>query len=176
MLKRVVSSWCTVDVCVNVLCIAVGAIFILAGSSKIWRIYDFLDTVYQYRLVSPRLGLAIAVFLPPVEIVTGCCLLTRSLLTPALAAAAGMLAIFVAAQSWVMSQEILVNCGCFGGNLLEAVGWKSLLRTAALLVCVLFAWWSRRWIICRAVSAHFGSGQPAAPSVAANVVPQGGPI
>lgn len=121
-----------------------GLVFAGSGAVKMYDPAKFLGAVYEYGIVAPPWGRAVAISLPAIELVCGVALLARFLVRGALAVVAGMLAVFVVAQAFVIARGMVVSCGCFGDGS-ETVGWLSLGRTAGMAVAAGWAiWWSAR--------------------------------
>lgn len=116
-----------------------GIAFLLfrAGSGHFGNPYFFLRTIYDYQLLSPRIGEGLAAILPSIEIAVAICLVTSLWRTSASLLAAGMLTSFVAVQfvAWIRGLEI--SCGCFGPSAADTVGPATIARDA--IVCGL-AW------------------------------------
>jgi uncharacterized membrane protein YphA (DoxX/SURF4 family) len=76
--------------------IALGATFVFSSVGKLNRPGDFLAAVYDYQMVGPRLGVAVATVLPWLELIVGICLLAGILIDGALILALAMGCLFVA--------------------------------------------------------------------------------
>jgi len=107
--------------------LAVGILFLIAGISKLRMPYVFLDTVYQYSLVGPKLGLAIAVILPAVEVIVGVCILISAWMVPAALTTTLLTLVFAISQALVAGRGSSAQCGCFGSS--ELIGSSSFART-----------------------------------------------
>jgi len=113
------------------ICIALGGLFLLAGLAKLRQPYEFLSSVYAYRLVGPSVGVAVAMVLPWVEAIVGIVLLGGVMRGGGLFIAAFLAAGFVLAQGSVIFRGLAVNCGCFGSH--SQIDEMTLVRTAVLL-------------------------------------------
>ena len=63
--------------------LGLGCLFLWSGVSKIQLPHNFLGDVYAYRLVSPVLGVFVALVLPWLELLVGACLLSGVFVTGA---------------------------------------------------------------------------------------------
>ena len=103
--------------------------------------FEFLNAVFQYRILSPRLATLVAAALPFVELILGIALLAGVHQLGASVAAALLFLVFMSAQASALLRGIDADCGCFGTA--ERVGLPSLLCTSALLagavVCVVWS-------------------------------------
>jgi len=115
-----------------------GGVFIVSGLQKIRFNYDFLLNVYLYQILGPRGGLVVAILLPWLELTTGIALTFGMYLRGAFSMAAAMACIFIVAQSNVLIYGISINCGCFGGNQSEVIGFASLARTSLVFGASVF--------------------------------------
>ena len=133
--------------------LALGAIFLYAAYDKILHPRDFAKIVYHYRLIGPSqtidpaLANFLAVTLPWVEAVTGLLLVTGIWRREAAVVTALMLVMFLVAVGWAMAHDInLANCGCFSvkpGDESDgrALGWKLLAGDTAMLAAALWLAW-----------------------------------
>ena len=129
--------------------IAIGVVFILSGVGKLRSPYIFLANIYEYQLVGPEQGLAVAALLPWFEILIGICLVSGFMVGGALLGVILSCLVFVAAQMSVIERGLAINCGCFGGEGKTMVGVISILRTLtiALLSTVLYYFVSRHRVV-----------------------------
>jgi putative oxidoreductase len=111
----------------------VGAIFLWAGTEKIFAPFDFSMAIYNYRLFpGPLIGLAAAI-LPWVEAIAGFCLLTGSNTKGASAITSLLLLTFVGLIVVSAARGLDIDCGCFGG-VERKVGIQAILEDGAVLV------------------------------------------
>lgn len=118
-----------------------GAILLISGLGKLRQPYDFLINVYAYQVLGPPWGRYLAIILPHVEIVTGACLLTGSLVLGASASATFLMLVFAAAQAWVLYRSLVIPCGCPGAGDRGVVTTVTLARTIAfgVIAAITFA-------------------------------------
>jgi hypothetical protein len=122
----------------RILGIVLGVILLASALPKIFHPYHFLGNVYEYELVGPRLGTAVAIVLPWLELILGVCLVGGICLGGALLTASGLMAVFMFAQASAIHRRLAISCGCFGAG--EAVGYGSMIRTALLLLTAVMAY------------------------------------
>ncbi len=116
--------------------ILLGIVFLWAGLQKLQYPIEFLDTVYQYRLLGPTPGLLLAIFLPVGEVLLGMCLLLNIWTGGGMLIATALGLVFCVVQGLVMFRGQSVACGCFGSGLsseASVIGWWTLMRTLVLV-------------------------------------------
>ena len=116
-----------------VLRIGIGCMFIWGSLPKIRQPYDFLSSVYSYELVSPRLGMFVAMTLPWLELLVGICLVGGVFIAGALLVSAAMAAMFTFVIASALYQGLEITCGCFGSSATEIIGVSTLIRAVAIL-------------------------------------------
>jgi uncharacterized membrane protein YphA (DoxX/SURF4 family) len=95
--------------------LAVGAIFVLAGVTKLVNPGTFSATLLAYDVLPIGLIRPVALILPWIEVVTGLYLLIGLFTRAAAWVAIGLLAIFVLAIGQALLRGLsLEDCGCFG--------------------------------------------------------------
>jgi uncharacterized membrane protein YphA (DoxX/SURF4 family) len=111
--------------------IGLGGLLLWAGLAKITHPYEFLASVYGYRLVGPTTGLMIAAVVPWLEAVSGCCLLTGVLVEGSLMVATALLGVFAIAVTSAWLRHLGIRCGCFG-NEHDVISGLTVLRALGL--------------------------------------------
>ncbi len=97
-----------------VLRLVIGGVFIFAGAMKAWSAQDFARDIQHYAIVPwPSLIVALAVYLPWVEMLAGLAVVFRRLYPGALVAIAGMMLIFTGALTSAWARGLDISCGCF---------------------------------------------------------------
>ncbi|HTM53290.1 MAG TPA: MauE/DoxX family redox-associated membrane protein [Pirellulales bacterium] len=109
--------------------VLLGFVLLLSAFAHLGNPYFFLTSVYQYQLVSPRVGQLAAMMLP--MLLVGICLVARVMVGGALILASALLAVFMSAQAWAYANGLNMSCGCFGSST-EMVGASTLVRVAAI--------------------------------------------
>jgi uncharacterized membrane protein YphA (DoxX/SURF4 family) len=112
--------------------IGVGCVLLFSAVPKIRRPYEFLTTVYQYELASPKAGQLVAVVTPWLELTLGICLVTRLFLRGAWVITGVMFCTFALVQYSVLDRGLKIACGCFTLGPPGQVTYLTFLRTAAL--------------------------------------------
>ncbi|MDQ6825098.1 MAG: DoxX family membrane protein [Candidatus Eremiobacteraeota bacterium] len=126
--------------------IGLGLLFIVSGSLKLRHSGDLAATITGLHLGLPGpLVAAIAVALPPFEILLGIYLATGLLLFVASTVAAVLLLIFIAVLSSAVLRGLSAPCGCFGPGDNAPTTWLTVLRDGAAIIPALYLmWWSSR--------------------------------
>jgi len=120
----------------------VGAVFCYAGALKALEPGSFADTIFRFRLVPWPVCVAIALWLPWIEVFTGLALIAKKYYRSALAIGIGMTVLFLFALISAMMRGLNIDCGCFGGENepTNSSGiWKSILLDVVLLALLAFA-------------------------------------
>jgi len=122
-----------------VLRVGLGLLFLWVSLPKLTQPFDFLASVYDYELVGPQLGVAIAFALPWIELILGTCLVLGLMDRGALVLSIFLFGIFLLARWMAFSQNLPIPCGCCprqhniisAWHIAESVGWF-LVAAAAL--------------------------------------------
>ncbi len=113
--------------------IAVGVVFVAAGAAKLGDPASFADSIASFRLLPGVLVSALALGLPPFEILSGLLLAIgwrRSAAALSVLIATGL---FAAALVSALARGLIIDCGCFGSGAPSAGRmWLDLLRDLAL--------------------------------------------
>ena len=125
--------------------VSLGALLVIAGLLKVTHPADLAAAITAYRLgLPPEVVAAIALALPPFEILLGGYLIAGLLLPLSSAIAAGVLALFTLLVASVVVRGLPAPCGCFGPGDNEPATWLTVLRDVAFLLPALYlTWWSR---------------------------------
>lgn len=97
-----------------VLRFGLGGLFIYAGGAKLLDLEQFFLDVHHFELTPWDVSMAIAMFLPWLEIVAGVALIVRRLYSGAIGLCALMAIIFIIAISSAWTRGLDLTCGCFG--------------------------------------------------------------
>lgn len=112
-----------------------GGVFIAAALSKVAAPYDFARAVYQYHLLPESTINIVAVFLPWLELATGCAVLFVGRLRDAAAVMIGiMLLAFAVAIAMNLYRGIEAPCGCFAVLGRKPAGWGHLVADIVLAI------------------------------------------
>jgi hypothetical protein len=118
-----------------------GAIFLWTAATKLHHPYDFLLSVYDYRLVGPTLGFWIATALPWLELLLGVSLMSGVLERGGLVVAIGLLCVFAYARISALSRDLPISCGCTT-RVVEPMSWTGVYGTLAMLAGAVVALWA----------------------------------
>ena len=108
----------------------------LAGALKAVDPNKFSGHVDGFRLLTPPISSAMALYLPWLEMVTGAAMFFKTWRTAASILIGGMLVIFFLALSSALVRQLDVTCGCFGNVLGISNYYLSLLIDIALFIAL----------------------------------------
>lgn len=101
-------------VVLRVIAIVVGALFVYAGAVKIIDPIEFARDIDNYKMLPWKMCVALALYLPWLEILCGLALITRRLYRGSVFLVTGMMGVFIVASIVARSRGLDVSCGCFG--------------------------------------------------------------
>ncbi len=92
----------------------IGVLFLYAGILKAWDPAGFLIDIQNYRILSYQFAVALALFLPWLEICCGVSIMIRRFQHGALFLLLILMLIFMGGliSAWV--RDLDISCGCFG--------------------------------------------------------------
>lgn len=114
--------------------IVLGAIFIVAGATKVGHADLFAAQIAGFRLLAPAVIAPIAIALPFLEILLGIYLIIGLFTRAAAWIAVALLAIFDLAIASAVVRGMSVSCGCFGPNDATVTTWSEVARDAVFVV------------------------------------------
>ena len=118
--------------------IALGAMFLYAGITKIADPAGFSQAVYNYHLLPSWLVNTTAILLPWVEVVAGTCLVLGLWVPGGALIVSSLLLTFTLALGFNLSRGLDIACGCFSTTMTAGkITWWYLLRDSSLLVAAL---------------------------------------
>jgi putative oxidoreductase len=126
-----------VNYVVLVLRIVLGAIFIVAGSSKIGHPSLFAAEIAGFRILPQVVIAPLALVLPYLEVLLGAYLILGLFTRAAAWIAVLLLALFDGAIASAVVRGMTVNCGCFGPSDATVTTWSEVARDAAFVVLAL---------------------------------------
>ena len=94
--------------------LALGGVFIYAGALKIVDAQGFALAVHHFRLTPWAVSVAVAIYLPWLEVLAGSALIFRRLPLGAALALLAMTSVFLAALVSAWARGLDISCGCFG--------------------------------------------------------------
>lgn len=92
----------------------VGGLFIWAGILKIIEPLEFARNISNYRILSPKLSLLVAIILPWIELLSGISIIIGVMRRASALLISLLLVGFIALIGVTMFRGISVDCGCFG--------------------------------------------------------------
>lgn len=114
--------------------LALGGVFLYAGTTKVSNPQDFADSIATFQLLPPQLVNIVALGLPPFEVLLGLMLLSGWKARAASLAVAGLSIAFGVAVGQALIRGLAVDCGCFGSGEPSALKtWASFGRAFLLL-------------------------------------------
>jgi uncharacterized membrane protein YphA (DoxX/SURF4 family) len=114
--------------------LVLGAIFIVAGVSKIGHAIEFATQIAAFRLVPQPLIAPIAIALPFLEVLLGGYLVLGLFTRAAAWIAAVLLLAFDGAIASAVVRGLSVSCGCFGPNDATVTSWGEVARDAVFVL------------------------------------------
>ena len=123
--------------------LGLGAVFLIASLRKIQQPYDFLVAVYDYEIVGPTSGLALAMTLPWIEFAIGLGLIVGLFSLGSLIVCVALLFVFTLVQASIVFRGLPVGCGCFLSTADTRVTQLDVLVSASMLAIGVFALWAR---------------------------------
>ena len=123
---------------------AVGGLFIYAGWLKVWDPATFARDISNFHLVPWTAGVAMAFYLPWLEIISGAALFLGWFRSGATAILTALTALFIAATVAARLRGIDVKCGCFGSATKDLTFGPHLALDLAILAALLVLWYWQR--------------------------------
>ncbi len=123
-----------VGILVLVLRIVLGAIFIVAGASKVGHADMFAAQIAGFRILPQPVIAPVALGLPFLEILLGGYLILGLFTRASAWAAVVLLAAFDVAIASAVVRGMTVSCGCFGPNDATVTTWAEVARDAVFVL------------------------------------------
>ena len=120
--------------------LAMGALFVYSGGMKALDPHGFAIQVANYRILPHAPSVALALYLPYLELLCGGCLIFKTLHRGALIITGMLMLIFISALASAWARGLRISCGCVGSNQGIANYGVDLLRDIAILACLVFLW------------------------------------
>ena len=119
---------------------ALGGMFIAASLFKLDSPQDFAFLVAQYQFLPDFLVNIFALFLPPLEFITGIMLIAGTRTRENATILFWMFIAFIIALIWALAKDLGITCGCFGmeGANDKKGAWVTLIRDVLLLAPCLY--------------------------------------
>ena len=119
---------------VLVLRVVLGAIFVVAGASKIGHAADFAAQIAGFRILPASVIAPLALVLPFLEVLLGAYLIVGLFTRAAAWIAALLLLVFDGAIASAVIRGMSVSCGCFGPSDKTVTTWSEVARDAIFVV------------------------------------------
>jgi uncharacterized membrane protein YphA (DoxX/SURF4 family) len=119
---------------VLVLRLAIGAIFLVAGVSKVGHAAEFAAQIAGFQLLPQAVIAPMALVLPFLEILLGGYLVVGLFTRASAWVAVALLFAFDAAIASAVVRGMSVSCGCFGPNDTTVTTWAEVARDAVFVV------------------------------------------
>ena len=123
-----------VDHLVLVVRLVLGAIFVVAGASKIGHGAEFAAQIAGFRILPQPVIAPMALALPFLEVLLGGYLILGLFTRAAAWIAALLLALFDGAIASAVVRGMTVSCGCFGPNDKTVTTWAEVARDAIFVL------------------------------------------
>jgi len=120
--------------------IALGGLFVFAGVAKAYDPGEFATEIQKYNLLPWVPGVALALYLPWLEILAGLLLALKIFERGALIVLTVLLVIFTLALGSAMVRGLDIDCGCFGKAFTSTGTTFPLVRNLVLLILAGFIW------------------------------------
>jgi uncharacterized membrane protein YphA (DoxX/SURF4 family) len=117
----------------------VGAVFLLAGLSKLPRGRDFVAVIRAYEVLPASWASPVSWVVPRVEILVGSLLLVGLWIRPVSLAACGSLVVFTIAVAINLLRGKELDCGCFAVGTPRRITWSLVGRNATLIAATALA-------------------------------------
>ncbi|MFH1050402.1 MAG: MauE/DoxX family redox-associated membrane protein [bacterium] len=123
--------------------IILGAIFLIAATSKIADLGGFAKEISNYKIVPDIAVNLMAMSIPWIELVCAIFIIVGIRTKSSVAIIGSLLIVFIFAISIAMLKGLNINCGCHTQVLAEKIGWQKILENAGLLILALYLFYSK---------------------------------
>ena len=118
--------------------VVLGAIFLVAGASKVGHAAEFAQQIAAFRLLPQPVIAPMALVLPFLELLLGGYLVIGLFTRVAAWIAALLLLAFDGAIASAVVRGMTLNCGCFGTHDTTVTTWAEVARDAVFVLLALF--------------------------------------
>ncbi len=124
----------------QLIAIIVGGIFIYAGVIKVADPVGFAHDIDNYKTLPWRMSVAVAFYLPWLEIFCGLALVTRRIYRGGLTILTGLIAAFILVSIVAKARGLDITCGCFGHVSKDWSFASHMLVDLSILAALLLIW------------------------------------
>jgi len=117
----------------------VSAVFLAAGAAKLLDPEAFAFSIEAYRLTPWMLSVALALYLPCLEILAAVALWVPRLRRGALLLLLALCTLFLAVLGSALARDLPITCGCLGPGALPGGLWGSIALDLCLALTILYA-------------------------------------
>ena len=133
------------SILLRVLDLSIAAIFIYAGIVKVLDPVQFARDIDNYKMLPWPAAVALALYLPWLEILCGLALVVRRLYRGAILLLTGLTVVFIVASVIAKARGLDISCGCFGhASQGWSFGWHMALDLALLAGLVMLTLSAKR--------------------------------
>ena len=125
---------------VFILRLVFGALFIWSGIAKIKDPIGFSDAVRNFEIIGDPYAVAVALFLPWLEVISGIAVMWDKFAKSASLLVTGMVAVFSILIITAWARGLDISCGCFGGTG-EMNYPVKIAQNVGLIGMGVFIWW-----------------------------------
>lgn len=118
----------------------VGGFFVYAAVPKIIEPLAFATSISLYGMMPSWSVNAYALVIPWLELLVGVCLVVGYKVKTSSALAGIMLLMFTAAVAWAVINGLSIDCGCFGAEGGEQVGWLKVAQNLGMTALCIYLW------------------------------------
>lgn len=106
----------------RLLTVVLAAVFLLAGTSKLFDLNAFAQNIEHFRMLPPKGGIFMAAALPWLEVIVALALFVRPARLTASLFLMGLMIVFSLAVGIALARGLDISCGCFGKAFEEYAG------------------------------------------------------
>lgn len=115
--------------------ILLGTVFIVASIDKIANTNNFITSILNYKIVDITLATVAATFLPPLELLTGICLILGIYPKASSIIITSLLFIFTIFVISALVRGLDISCGCFSQDPnVDRIGYKKIIENFVLMI------------------------------------------
>lgn len=120
--------------------VGLGCLLIWSSLPKVRQPYDFLGSIYEYELVGAKVGMLVAMLLPPLEFVLGVCLLSGLLVGGGLLGCFILMGMYSLAEASVLWRGDVLGHGCISIVGSAPVTYLTVIRAIMLMAAAMLGY------------------------------------